>query len=123
MAAVERVLDEIGAGDVPELIVVNKVDRDPAAVAGVAADHPGSVVVSGRDGTGVDGLVAAIADRLRVVTEEVELLVPFERGDVMAALHREGEVVVERAGEGGMRFTARLEPDAVRQFAEYVATP
>jgi GTP-binding protein HflX len=124
IAAVHAVLDEIGAVAIPELLVWNKADLDPAAVEALRASHPGSVAISARTGAGVDDLVRTIGDRLRSLTTEVELVVPFGRGDVMAALHREGEVLVEEADERGMRYRARLEPSAAGRFADYlVDTP
>jgi GTP-binding protein HflX len=124
IAAVHTVLDEIGAVAIPELLVWNKADLDPPAVEALRASHPGSVAISARTGAGVDDLVRTIGDRLRALTTEVELVVPFGRGDVMAALHREGEVLVEEPDEGGMRYRARLEPSAAGRFADYlVDTP
>src|SRR5580658_7165925 len=63
--AVRLVLHEIGAQDVPELLVVNKVDRSPRALR-VAEDHPGAVVVSARTGEGTDELLHALGVQLRV---------------------------------------------------------
>ena len=68
---------------------------------------------------GLDDLLTAISDRLRAVAEVVELVVPYDRGDVLAALHREGEVV-ERARRRGIRVCARLSRPSVGRLAEYV---
>jgi GTP-binding protein HflX len=106
--AVREVLAEIGAGHVPELLCFNKADRS-AEVARLAGAHPGSVGVSALTGEGIDLLLATIGDRLRLQTNVLDLLIPFERGDVLAEVHREGEVLVERVGEGGMEVTARLD--------------
>ena len=59
-------------------------------------------------GEGVSVLLDTLAARLRSLAPIVELLVPYERGDVVAALHREGEVLVEVHAEGGSRLRARL---------------
>lgn len=120
VAAVHQVLDEIGADDVPELVVFNKADRASNVVAELVASHPGSVAISAVTGSGIDVLLRTIGDRLRSLTSVVELIVPFDRGDVMAALHREGEVLVEQADDVGMRFRARLEPAALGRFGAYV---
>jgi GTP-binding protein HflX len=112
MAAVREVLAEIGAGEVPELVCFNKADRSPE-VARLVSRHPGSVGISAVTGEGVDDLLLAIGDRLRSVTEVVELVVPFARGDLLAEVHREGQVLREVAGEDGMHLTARLD-DAAR---------
>jgi GTP-binding protein HflX len=118
--AVRTVLAEIGASDVPELLVANKSDRAPLEAEALVARHPGSVALSARTGKGVDGFLDAVADRLRVVASVVELMVPYERGDVVAAVHREGEVVSEQAGEGGLRIRARLAPASAGRLADFV---
>ncbi|HEX7131652.1 MAG TPA: GTPase HflX [Iamia sp.] len=119
MAAVREVLDEIGAGEVPELICFNK--RDTTEEWKRLVDrHPGSVAVSGRTGEGADDLLQAVADRLRALTSSVELLVPFARGDVMAEVHREGEVLSEEATDDGMLLTARLDDAGRSKLAEYL---
>jgi GTP-binding protein HflX len=119
--AVRGVLVDIGAGEVPELLVFNKADVDPTAVGRAALAHPGAVAISARTGLGVPAMLAAVAERLRSTTEEVELVVPFERGEVLAALHRHGEVLSEEPGEGGMRVVVRLGAGDSGRFAEFVA--
>jgi GTP-binding protein HflX len=119
--AVRTVLAEIGARDVPEQLVVNKTDvADPDRVEELLATD-GSVAVSAAAGDGVEKLVAAIADRLRALTSVIELLVPYDRGDVLAALHREGNVLVEVHGEDGMRIRARLGAVEASRFREFVS--
>jgi GTP-binding protein HflX len=98
MEAVRLVLDEIGAADVPELVAVNKADR-ALSPRRLAERHPGAVVVSALTGEGLEDLLRAIGDALRAADRVVELVVPFDRGDVLAAVHREGEVVGESHGE------------------------
>jgi len=119
-AAVDAVLGEIGAREVPQLMVFNKADLDDERAAKLAADHGGSVAVSARTGDGVPELLRAVADRLRAMTTIRELLVPFERGDVLASLHRDGEVLVEAATDDGMRVRARLDPGAASQWDDFV---
>lgn len=119
MGAVREVLGEIGGGDVPELVVFNKADLAPNAAL-LASGHPGSVVISAAEGTGIDDMLGAMSDRLRSLTSVVELLVPFDRGDVMAQIHREGEVLEEEAAEAGMRLRARLDESASERLAEFV---
>ena len=122
IAAVDRVLVEIGAADVPRMLVVNKADLDPLGVKRVMADHPGAVAVSAVTGEGIDDMLRTLGDRLRGLSLVTELLVPFERGDILAALHREGEVLVESPDEDGMRVRARLDPAAVSRLRQYVVT-
>ncbi len=118
--AVRAVLDEIGGSRGPELLVFNKADLAPVSAERLAARHPGSVVVSAADGTGIDELLRAVGDRLRALTAVVELVVPYDRGDVLAAVHREGEVLVEMAEEGAMRIRVRLDDAAKARFRDYV---
>ena len=80
------------------------------------------MAVSARTGEGVDELLARSARRLRARTRLVELVIPFERGDVLAALHREGEVVVEVHGEAATRVRARVPARAVAQFEPFQAS-
>ncbi len=119
--AVRGVLDDIGAGDVPELLAFNKADVTDEAKR-LSGDHPGSVAVSATTGAGVDELLVAIGDRLRAASKIVELVVPFHRGDVVAALHREGEVLVERQEEEATRFRARLDGAGAARFREFLVS-
>jgi GTP-binding protein HflX len=119
--AVRKVLRDIGADQVPELLVLNKADiASPGDVKLLLTVHPQAVVVSAVTGEGVSVLLDTLAARLRSLAPIVELLVPYERGDVVAALHREGEVLVEVHAEGGSRLRARLPAPAVTRFGEFV---
>ena len=127
MDAVRTVLREIDADDVPELIVFNKADLvgrtsvDPDQAKRLVQNHPGSVLMSATSGDGVDRLLAAIGDRLREMTHVVELVVPYDRGDVVAAVHRHGEVVSESHDPDATRLWARIRPDDLGRFREFVA--
>ncbi|HVX17233.1 MAG TPA: GTPase HflX [Acidimicrobiales bacterium] len=123
--AVHEVLVEIGAGDVPELVCVNKVDLAEEfgrldGVKRILSTHAGSVAISARTGEGVDDLLLAIGDRLRAATAVVELDVPWDRGDIIATVHREGEVISELAGESSLRLRARLDDAATGRLHEFV---
>jgi GTP-binding protein HflX len=120
--AVRHVLDEIGAGAVPELLVFNKSDLAAERAGTLVARHPGSVAVSARTGSGIDDLLRAVGDRLRALTNVVELFVPFDRGDVLATVHREGEVLVEEATGDGMRLRARLDDAAATRLRAFVVS-
>jgi GTP-binding protein HflX len=121
--AVDAVLREIDAGDVPRLLAWNKADvADADEVKRLLAAHPGSVAQSAATGAGVPDLLVAIGDRLRALAHVVELLVPYERGDVLAALHRAAEVLVEVHGEHGTRVRARVPTSANGRFAEFAVT-
>jgi GTPase len=119
--AVHGVLREIGAGNVPELVVVNKVDAaDPDTVRALLGAHPGAVSVSALTGEGIDKLLEAVATRLRSLARIIELSVPYGRGDVIAALHREGEVLVEVHENDATRLRARVPETELSRFREFV---
>jgi GTP-binding protein HflX len=123
IAAVREVLGEIGADKVPELLVFNKCDANHDAAKRLVYDNPGSVLISAATGEGIDDLLRTIADRVRSLTAVVELLVPYERGDVMASLHREGEVVSTSHEDGGIRVRARLADASRGRLTEFIVTP
>ena len=120
--AVHEVLGEIGALDVPELIVFNKADLARDAAKELVADHEGSVAVSAVTGEGIEEFLEVLGDRLRSITAIVELLVPYDRGDVLASVHREGEVVSTSHEEDGVRIRARLADASVGRLSEFVVT-
>ena len=118
-AAVRAVLDQIGAGEVVELLTFNKVDVAPVEAERLLGAHPGSVAVSALTGEGIDDLLHAVGDRLRALETVVELVVPYDRGDVLAAVHREGEVLSSTTEEAGTRVRARLDDVAQSRFAAF----
>jgi GTP-binding protein HflX len=119
IAAVRSVLRDIGAGERPELLVFNKSDLSDE-LPRLRRHHPDAVFISAVTGEGIDELLARLAEGVRTLTQVCELLVPFERGDVMAAVHREGQVLNETPAEGGMRYTARLEPASISRLSDFV---
>ena len=123
MAAVREVLAEIGASDVPDLIVVNKADAAPEEAKALANANEGAVLISARTGEGVDELLRVLGDRLRGSDRVVQLVVPWARGDVLAAIHREGEVVGQSDGEESATLQVVLDDVGRARFAEFVAAP
>jgi len=121
VAAVRAVLAEIGAASIPELLVYNKADLDPAAARRLVRAHPGSVACSARSGAGLPALLEAVAAALRAADRTVDLAVPYERGDVLAALHRAGEVLEQRDAGGSLHVRARLDEASRRRFAAFSA--
>ncbi len=121
IAAVRQVLDEIGALQVPELLVFNKADVEPGVAADLVQRHQGSVALSARTGEGTDRFLRVLGDRLRSIATVVELVVPYERGDVIAAIHREGEVVSTFHEDTGIRVRARLSDASVGRLSEFVS--
>jgi len=121
--AVRSVLDDIHAGAVPEQLVFTKADvAPPEVLEELLRTHPGAIAVSARANTGIAELMTRLGDRLRALASIVELQIPYDRGDVLAALHREGDVLVTVHEEGGTRVQARLPEALVGRFAELVTS-
>jgi len=120
IAAVRAVLAEIGAAQLPELMVINKADRSEDA-ARLAAKHEGAACISAMTGEGIDTLLRAIGDRLRSADRVVRLEIPWDRGDVLAAVHREGEVLEQLVGNDGATVLVALDGPARARFARFVA--
>ena len=112
MSAVREVLSEIGAGNLPELIVINKCDMaDPLDIARLRRVEPDAIVVSARTGEGIPELLAALDARLPHPEIDVDLVVPYERGDLVAQAHERGEVIAEEHLAEGTRLKARVSPE------------
>ena len=118
--AVHEVLGEIEAERVPELLVFNKADLAPEAAAELVAEHPGSVAVSAATGEGLDLLLRTLADRMRALSRVVELFIPYENGDALAMVHREGEVVSTAHLDTGARIRARLSDASAGRLREFI---
>jgi GTP-binding protein HflX len=123
MSAVRDVLHEIHASTVPELLAFNKCDVAPDDAERLVRANPGSVAFWALTGEGVVELLVAIGDRLRAQAHVVELLVPFDRGDILASVHREGQVLDEVAGDHGMRVRARLDDASAHRLRDWVVQP
>ncbi|MBV9095500.1 MAG: GTPase HflX [Streptosporangiaceae bacterium] len=111
IAAVRGVLAEIGAADVPELVVLNKTDAaDPVVLQGLRAREPGSVSVSAKTGAGLSALRDAIDAALPRSDTEVRVIVPYSRGDLVARAHADGEVLHAEHVPDGTLLAARVPP-------------
>ncbi|MWB99569.1 GTPase HflX [Agromyces seonyuensis] len=120
IATVRDVIGEVGARDIPELIVFNKADLldedDRLLLRGL---EPNAVFASARTGEGVDEVLAAIERMLPDPTVVIDLLVPYERGDVISTLHESGRVVETEYAEAGTRVRAMVSPELAGQLAEF----
>ena len=122
LAAVREVLAEIGADKVPELVVINKADvADPLVIARLRQREPHSVVVSAQTGEGITEALEAVEADLPRPQVEVEVLLPYERGDLLSRVHENGEVVtLEHTGDG-TALKARVTEALAGELEEYAA--
>ncbi len=118
--AVREVFADIDAGDVPEIVVINKADlADPMVLARLQSREPHSVVVSARTGEGVDEALALIEGELPRPAVEFEALVPYARGDLLDRLHRHGEIDRLEHTADGTVVAGRAHADLAGELAAY----
>jgi len=122
LAAVQAVLSEIGAGELPVELVLNKIDAtDPLRRRRVGNRFPEALQVSARTGEGLEALRERIAARFGERFEAVRLLIPYDEGGRLAELYALGMPVDERADrEEGVFIRAHLPMREVRRFAQYL---
>ena len=110
ITAVRTVLGELEGFDVPEIIVLNKADiAAPETIARLRSQVGDSVVVSARTGAGIEELRALIAERLPRPAVEIDVVVPYSRGDLVSRIHSTGEVLAEEHLMEGTRVHARVD--------------
>ena len=120
LSAVREVFAEIGAGGVPELVVINKADvADPMVLARLQAREPHSVVVSARTGEGVAAALVAVEAELPRPDVEFAALLPYERGDLIDRLHRHGEIESMEHTADGTRVSGRANADLAGELSAY----
>ncbi len=121
LAAVREVLEEIGAKEIPELLVVNKADTFTDTQRSRFANlYPEAVLISALEDSDFDDLLGAIGEALVVNTITLSLTVPYERGDVVAAAHRVGEVIEEKHDNLGTILDVRVPTKAMDLFRDFV---
>jgi GTP-binding protein HflX len=120
--AVDSVLREIGASELPVEFVLNKIDRvDPLRRRRLANRFPGSIQVSAATGEGLAELRARIAQRFSGRFERVRMLIPHGEGNVLAELYDLGAPIEERADRpDGVLVVARLPRGEAARFAPYL---
>jgi GTP-binding protein HflX len=118
--AVREVLREIDAQDIPEIIVINKADAaDDLAIARLQRREPHSVVVSARTGFGIDSLREAIEADLPGLEREMRVLLPYERGDLVARVHERGEVLKQEHIAEGTVMHVRVPEELASELERY----
>jgi GTPase len=120
VSAVHEVLAEIDAGDIPEVLALNKTDLvSEVELARARRRFPDAVTVSARTGEGLEELLVRIEETLPSPPIEVDLLVPYDRQDVVARLYREAEVDAAESGQDGTAVRARVREDQLEWVAPF----
>ncbi|GAA4678110.1 GTPase HflX [Streptomyces youssoufiensis] len=121
LAAVREVIRDVGAVDVPEIVVVNKADAaDPVVLQRLLRIEPHAIAVSARSGQGLAELLALIDAELPRPSVEIEVLVPYTRGDLVSRTHAEGEVISEEHTSEGTLLKARVHAELAAELQPYV---
>ena len=119
LAAVDAVLEEMGAGEKPRLLVLNKVDLlDEQERRDLSLRHPEAVLASAGKGTGLEDLRTRIAGLIRQNLTQVELLVPYESGERLSELHEVAGDLEREDREDGVFVRALLPPGFVERFGD-----
>jgi GTP-binding protein HflX len=120
LATVRDVIGEVGARDIPEIVVFNKadlVDEDTRLVLRGLA--PTALFVSSRTGEGIDELRSTIEATLPLPAVEIHALVPYDRGDLVSAAHESGHIVSQEHEEGGTALHAYVSERLAAEFAPF----
>jgi GTP-binding protein HflX len=122
ISAVRSVLADVEATDVKEVIVINKADAaDPEVIDRILLHEKHSLAVSARTGQGIPELLELIAEELPKPDIDVEVLVPYARGDLISRLHDEAEILSEDHIAEGTRVAARVHPDLASELTPFAA--
>jgi len=117
--AVRQVLEAIGASEVPELMVFNKIDKSDGVDKKLFKRDESYVAVSASTGEGVDELLNKLASLLRKSEKIITLKVPFERGDIRAMAHREGFVMKEVLEESNWLIEVRADESSIGRLEQF----
>ncbi len=119
--AVYATLKEIQAGDIPMINVLNKIDRlaDPEAACAALCHLEDSVAVSALTGMGLDKLLSHIEEVLESEMVRVDVVIPFDRGELVGLFHERGLIDKEEYRETGTRIVGRLPEVLALQFEAF----
>ncbi len=118
----QDVLEEIGAGPVPRLMLFNKADRlDAATKVALAKNHPDAVVLSAHDPADVAALRQRLIDSFETSMVEGELVIPYAKQAVVSQVYENARVVSETFDEAGRRIVVRALPGAMARLTRLVA--
>jgi len=121
IAAVNAVLREIGAADKASLLVLNKIDLlEDVEIDKLRGRYPEAVFTSAGRNEGVEDVLEGLSEYLARLRVEVSLDIPFDRGDVVARIHEDGEVLKETYDTAGTHMVARIPRHSLAEFQDYV---
>ena len=123
LRAVREVIAEIGGGDIPEIVAINKADiASPEVIMDLLRREPNSFAISVKSGFGIEGLVHALEKSLPHPGVEIDSVIPYERGDLVHAIHESGEIHLEEHLAEGTRIKGFVDGSLADAIASAVAT-
>jgi GTP-binding protein HflX len=123
--AVMEELDEIGAGHIPSLTVLNKVDRlgDPTAAEEVLEAFPQAVAISALKSSGLPGLLEAVKRELYETYTPITVRLPYQQGHLISTFHESGQVEIIEHQRGGVLIQGRLPGRLLAQYSPWLNPP
>jgi GTPase len=120
LSAVRKVLADIDAQNVPELVVINKADAaDPYVINRIKLHEKNSIAISALTGEGIDELVAMIEAQLPHPQLDIKATIPYDRGDLLARAYREGNVLSRTDTEVGTVIVAKVPQPLANVLEEF----
>ena len=115
--AVREVIDDIGGGEIMEIIAINKADvAKPEVVMELLRRESNAYAISARTGYGVDNLIKAIEAALPKPKVEINVVIPFNRGDLVSAVHERGEIISQEYLPEGTKLHAMVDGALARKI-------
>ncbi|MCK5153758.1 MAG: GTPase HflX, partial [Spirochaetales bacterium] len=117
-----EVLDELGAGEKPMILVFNKIDlkTDTTDSLGIEIDNPDALYISTKTGEGLEKVFERVEELLNKDKQIISLLIPTNRYDLISMIHREGSVLEEDYQDTGSIIKARVPLEIYNRLKEYI---
>ena len=120
LSAVRKVLADIDAHDIPELVVINKADAaDPFVIDRIKLHEKNAIAISALTGQGIAELVALIESQLPHPQIDIKATIPYDRGDLLARAYREGNVLSRTDTEAGTVIIAKVPQALANLLGDY----
>ena len=120
--AVQETLDEIGAGHIPSITALNKIDRlkQPEQAQEILQNYPKAVAISGLEGSGLPALLRLIQQELYETYTPIDVHLPYQQGALISMFHEMGQVEFIEHERGGVHIQGRIPGRMLAQFASWL---
>jgi GTP-binding protein HflX len=120
--SVTQTLEEIGAGHIPVVTALNKVDRlsDPDRAREIGSQYPNSVAISAQKGSGVDDLIQLVQEQLYETYVPLNVRLPYQQGQLISLFHEAGQIEKIEHTRGGVIIEGRIPGRLIARFKEWL---